>query len=153
MDYRGNLEVFTEHQLSGHLCFAYESLHEHIEVLTPFLLQGLKRRAKVIYIVDNHPAREILSYFWRIGVNPDLYLASGQLVILNRYETYIQQESFSPDQMLAFVQLEIDRAVREGYSGLVATGEMTWALRGYPGSERLVEYEMRLNEFILKNNN
>ena len=29
-----------------------------------------------------------------------------------------------------------------------ATGEMTWALAGEPGSERLVEYESRVNEFF-----
>jgi len=28
------------------------------------------------------------------------------------------------------------------------TGEMSWALRGYPGSERLMEYEARINKVV-----
>ncbi|MFP3868014.1 MAG: MEDS domain-containing protein [Desulfobacteraceae bacterium] len=148
MGYRGNLNDFANQQLTGHIIFPYESLQEHINVLAPFLLQGLRRRARVIYVVDIHPSQEILSYLWRKGVNPELYLASGQLMILNRFETYIQQDVFNPDRMLVLVQTEIDRARREGYSGLVATGEMTWALRGYPGSDRLIEYELKLNEIL-----
>jgi hypothetical protein len=36
----------------------------------------------------------------------------------------------------------------EGYPALRVTGEMTWALRGMPGFERLVEYEAKPNESI-----
>jgi len=151
MAYLGKLGDFINHRLSGHLVFAYESPQEHIAVVTPFLLQGLERQARVIYIADIHPAQEILSYLWRKGVDPKRYQDAGQLLILNRYESYIRQDSFDPDQMVDFVQNESERAVHEGYSGLVATGEMTWALRGYPGSDRLVEYEMKLNDSILNN--
>ncbi|MDD3581592.1 MAG: MEDS domain-containing protein [Desulfobacca sp.] len=151
MAYLGKLGDFINHHLSGHLCFAYDTPQEHIAVLTPYLLEGLKRQARVIYIADIHPAQEILSYLWRKGVDPERYQAGGQLLILNRYETYIRQESFDPDKMVDFVQSEIKRAISEGYSGLVATGEMTWALRGHPGSERLVEYEMKLDYSILNN--
>jgi hypothetical protein len=45
---------------------------------------------------------------------------------------------------------EADRALAEGYTALRATGEMTWALAGEPGSERLIEYESRVNEFFAK---
>jgi two-component sensor histidine kinase len=38
--------------------------------------------------------------------------------------------------------------VREGYTALRATGEMTWVLRGPPGAERLIEYEVLLNKFF-----
>lgn len=34
---------------------------------------------------------------------------------------------------------------KPGFSGSRACGEMTWVLRGIPGSERLLEYEVGLN--------
>lgn len=41
---------------------------------------------------------------------------------------------------------ETEKAISEGYPSLFITGEMTWVLKGIEGSERLIEYESRLNE-------
>jgi PAS domain S-box-containing protein len=49
---------------------------------------------------------------------------------------------------MALWRTEMDRALAEGYPALRATGDMTWALRGLPGSERLIEYEAMLNNFF-----
>jgi PAS domain S-box-containing protein len=44
---------------------------------------------------------------------------------------------------------EVERkALDQGFSELRVTGEMSWALRGAPGCERLVEYEQNLNHFF-----
>ena len=53
--------------------------------------------------------------------------------------------------MIQLLGEETDKALAEGYTALRATGEMTWALAGEPGSERLVEYESRLNHFFPDN--
>jgi hypothetical protein len=50
--------------------------------------------------------------------------------------------------MIALLREETDKALAEGYAALRVTGEMTWALAGEPGSERLVEYESKLNHFF-----
>lgn len=50
--------------------------------------------------------------------------------------------------MIDVVAAATDAALAEGYSALRATGEMTWALAGEPGSERLIEYESMLNRFF-----
>jgi PAS domain S-box-containing protein len=76
------------------------------------------------------------------------YLASGQLSILTVDDAYMREGIFDPDRMIALLRTETERALAEGYSALRVTGEMTWALRGLPGSERLIEYETRLNEFF-----
>ncbi|NIR16924.1 MAG: histidine kinase, partial [Desulfobacterales bacterium] len=36
----------------------------------------------------------------------------------------------------------------QGYNGLRVTGDMSWALKAPPGSERLIKYEAKLNEFF-----
>jgi PAS domain-containing protein len=51
--------------------------------------------------------------------------------------------------MILLLQEETERALDEGYSALRVTGEMTWALRGLAGSNRLIEYEAKLNDFFL----
>jgi hypothetical protein len=40
------------------------------------------------------------------------------------------------------------RSIREGYVGARVAGEMSWAKRGRPGSEKLAEYECRINVLV-----
>jgi PAS domain S-box-containing protein len=131
-----------------HLCCIFETEEEHQSVVTSFLRQGLEQGEKAIYIVDTHTAETILGYLRDDGMDVQPYLDRGQLVILTGDQTYVQAGVFDPDRMIALLQSETERALAEGYPALRVTGEMSWALRGLPGSEQLIEYEARLNEFF-----
>jgi two-component system cell cycle sensor histidine kinase/response regulator CckA len=131
-----------------HLCCLYEMEEEHQAVLTPFLRQGLERGEKALYIVDVRTAESILGYLWGDGLEVEPYLESGQLSILTADDAYMQDGVFDPDGRIAFLRTEMEQALVEGYPALRITDEMTWALRGLPGSEQLIEYEARLNEFF-----
>jgi len=142
------LLTLAELRPGDHLCCLYETEEEHRAVLLPFLRQGLERGEKVIYIVDAHTGETVLDYLRADGVTVDSHLKSGQLRILSRDDTYLRQGVFDPEGMIALVRTETARALAEGYPALRVTGEMTWALRGLPGSERLIEYEAKLNDFF-----
>jgi len=131
-----------------HLCCLYETEEEHRAVLAPYLQQGLERGEKVLYIVDAHTAQTVLNYLRDDGVEVEPYLANGQLSILTISDAYMRDGIFDPDRMIELLRSETERALAEGYSALRVTGEMTWALRGLPGSERLIEYEAKLNAFF-----
>jgi len=146
-----------------HLCYLYETEEEHRAVLTPFLRQGLERGEKVLYIADAHTPETILGYLRNNpstalrhgsgqgsgqGLDVKPYLARGQLVILTCDDAYLREGVFDPEGMIALLRADTERALAEGYSALRVTGEMTWALQGLPGSERLIEYEAKLNEFF-----
>jgi PAS domain-containing protein len=131
-----------------HLCCLYETEEEHRAVLTPFLRQGFERDEKVVYVIDVHTAEAILDYLRKDGLDVESYLARGQLTILSRDDAYTREGVFDPEKMIALLRAEMERALAEGYTALRVTGEMTWALRGLPGSERLIEYEARMNEFF-----
>jgi hypothetical protein len=131
-----------------HIAWLYDMEERHQAILTPFLWQGLAGGEKVLYIVDSHTAETILGYLWDARLDVDPYLASGQLAILTWDETYIREGVFDPEAMITFLRVETERALAEGYTALCTSSEMTWALRGLPGSQRLIEYEARLNEFV-----
>jgi PAS domain S-box-containing protein len=116
--------------------------------VTAFLRQGLERYEKVLYIIDEHAAETILHYLEDDGVDVGAYLSRGQLKILTHDATYVRDGVFDPDGMIALLEAETQVALQEGYAALRVTGEMTWALRGLPGSERLIEYEIKLNTFF-----
>jgi diguanylate cyclase (GGDEF)-like protein/PAS domain S-box-containing protein len=130
-----------------HLCFLYETDEEHRAVISSFISQGVKRGEKVIYIRDTYPQRTIVSYLREKGFDADRWIIKGQLVILSSEGVYNNQGFFDPTGMIAWLQAEAEKALAEGYLGLRVSSEMSWALRGWPGTDRLMEYEARLNDF------
>jgi len=143
-----SLRNITTLSPGDHLCWLYETEEEHRAVITPFLRQGLERGEKVLYIVDAHPAESVLAYLREDGLEVKPYLARGQLHILTSADTHLAQGAFDPDAMVALLRSETARALEEGYAALRVTGEMSWALREVPGSDRLIEYEAKLNNFL-----
>jgi len=141
------LRTISQLRPGDHACCFYETAEKQRAVLTPFLRQGLERGEKVVYVLDDSTAEAILAYLRRDGLDVEPYLARGQMVFLTSAETYMQEGVFDPDTMIALLQAQTDQALAEGYPALRITGEMGWTLRGLPGSERLIEYEAKLNGF------
>jgi len=131
----------------NHLCFLYETDEEHRAVMSSFLQQGLEYGEKVLYLLDQRAPETILKYLKDEGLDLEPYLRRGQLVFLNARETYLDQGKFEPEALINFWLRELEKSVAEEFKGLRVTGEMTWALQPAPGVDRLIEYEIRLNEF------
>jgi signal transduction histidine kinase len=131
-----------------HICCLYETDEEHRWLVSTFLRHGLERYDKTLYIVDGHTADELLACLREESVQVDRFLQSGQLSVLTSDDSYVQNGVFEPERMIALLQSEMRRAADEGYRALRVCGEMSWALRGLPGCERLIEYEARLNTFF-----
>jgi len=142
------LRLITDLRPADHLCCLYETEEEHRALLAPYLQQGLERGEKVLYIVDAHTAETVLNYLRDNGVEVEPYLANGQLSMLTINDAYMRDGIFNPDGMIELLRSETERALAEGYQALRVTGEMTWALQGLLGSERLIEYEAKLNTFL-----
>jgi putative nucleotidyltransferase with HDIG domain len=70
--------------------------------------------------------------------------AAGRLVF-HESESYTKSLSFDPNRVIALLIAEAEKAVEQGYPALRVTDEMTWALPGRPGSEKVLEYEAKLN--------
>jgi PAS domain S-box-containing protein len=137
--------------VGDHLCCMYETEEEHRAILTPFIREGLKQKDKVIYIVDVRTAETVFGYLDREGFDTAGYISTGQLVVADSRDTYVREDRFDPDSMLELLHRETEKALNEGFRALRVTGEMSWALRGLPGSERLMEYEGKLNQFFPNN--
>ncbi|WP_458012526.1 MEDS domain-containing protein [Candidatus Solincola sp.] len=142
------MRKLEELEPGDHLCCLYRSEEEHRALLVPFLRRGLEGGQKVLYIADAHGASTILAYLRAEGVDTSPFLERGQLSMLTSEEAYTLEGYFNPDRMLELLRRETERALEEGYPALRVTGEMSWALKGAPGSERLIEYEAKLNRFF-----
>ncbi len=130
-----------------HVAFIYKTEEEHRSVLEPFLRDGLERGQKVVYIAETHSPGAVLDYFRKSRFDVRPYLDCEQLVIKGPEETYLRDGVFDPYTVLSMWKEEVERAVAQGYTGLRATGEMSWVLREPPGCEQLIEYEAKICEF------
>jgi PAS domain S-box-containing protein len=134
-----------------HICCVYETEEEHRLLLTPFIRNGLEAGDKVIYITDVHTAETVINYLREDGLEVEPYTEKKQIVFFSSTDVYLREGVFDPAIMIALLRDETHRALKEGFSALRVTGEMSWALNGSPGSERLIEYEAKLNELIPEN--
>jgi PAS domain S-box-containing protein len=141
-------EELNRLQLGDHLCSIYRDFEEQMEVIVPFFAAGLARGQRCLYLADRTSLSQIVPAFRARGVNIEEALASDQLLFLTTQESYLLDGRFDPERMIATLQKAEREARESGYSGLRATGEMSWILAGLPGSERLIEYESRLNDFF-----
>lgn len=148
MPHTSSLHTIADLQPGDHLCCLYETDEEHQALLAPFLRQGLDRGERVIYIVDARTAETVLGYLGDGGLDVEACLAREQLLIFTSDRSYLRGGIFDPDDMIEWLRTETERAVAQGYTALRVTGEMSWALRGLSGSERLIEYEAKLNELL-----
>jgi len=128
-----------------HLCLIYDTYDEWKSAIVPFFVEGLRLGQKCFYVADQHKAHEIVEYLAQAGTDSMAALKSGRLQVLDQAEAYTRGGVFDPDRMITVLKAETMLALEQGYPALRASGEMTWALRGYVGSDRLLEYEAKLN--------
>jgi len=143
-----SLDIPIELQHGNHLCFLYETDEERGVVLAMLLRQGLERGEKVCFIGDRRTFQALLDHLEDEGLEVAAYLQSGQFAVLSFDQTYIREGFFDPDNMIDLLKTETDLALAHGYSGLRATGDMSWTLKTPPGSEHIIKYEAKLNEFF-----
>lgn len=139
------IENITVHD---HLCLIYENKAEQFAAVIPFMRIGLERGEKCIYIADDNTATEVLEAMRAGGIKVDQALKKGALAVITKQDAYLRHGYFDPDEMIQFLIETTATAKKDGYKALRATGEMTWMLGGEPGTERLIEYEAKLNRFF-----
>jgi hypothetical protein len=134
-----------------HYCGIYRTDEDQRAIIIDFIRVGIERNEKMFYLVNLQTAEQLRATLASAGIEVDRLLDKGQLLILTAKEAYLKDGQFDPDRMIDLLGEETRKALAEGYSALRATGEMTWALAGEPGSERLIEYESRVNHFFATN--
>jgi len=131
-----------------HLCLIYESQEEQFAAVVPFIRHGLAAGQRCVYVADDNTVDAVGAALRSGGVDVDAESARGALRILTKPESYLRDGRFDPDGMIALLGEATAAAKADGFSALRATGETTWGLGGEPGTERLFEYEAKLNHFL-----
>lgn len=136
-----------EMRFGDHLALAFTGDEERYAVLAAYMRDGLRHNHKIIYLADQEDAGAVLD---RLAAAPafaaagvDLRAAAGEGVLSPRpvIEAFMASGRFEPDATVELLGAEIDLALVQGFEGVRITGETSFSLRGWPGTERFREFE------------
>jgi len=131
-----------------HICAFFDSRDQEYAVLGSYYREGLASNEKALHIVAPEVRSEHRERLGAMGIDVACCEGKGQLQVVTPAETYLVDGKFDPDKMLVNVEKILEEARAQGYRRTRIMGNMSWALQGAPGSERLIEYETRVNEVL-----
>lgn len=138
-----------EYRQGDHICVAYHSPEEQLEVAVAYIADGLNKNEQCLYSVAT---REGLQAFGKAlteaGIDAREAARTGRLILLTKDEAHLRPGYFDAEAMLHMLSERVEAALNEGYTGLRTCGDMSWLLDQAPGSDQIVEYEALLNEFF-----
>jgi hypothetical protein len=133
----------------SHICSIYLDKQQQMRVAIPFLIEGVMRHEKCVYVIDESTIDEIRFAFSGFGLPSQQFIDTKQLQIITKHESYLRNGTFDVAAMISLIAMLEKASVDEGYAGFRGTGEMTWALTDIP-PDKLISYESELNTYLNK---
>ncbi len=127
-----------------HMCLIYDRDEDQQKIVSEYMAAGLKQGEQVRYFADTTSPEDIRSWLSGTGVEIPDARENGPFSIIKAESGYCPNGHFDPQEMVNRMLPRYKLAKEAGYKGLRSCGEMTWTLKGIPGSEHLLEYEVLL---------
>ena len=132
---------------STHICALFDSEQQEFACLAPYFTEGLEHGEQVFTIRN---AMEIDRYVERLDARMPKplarYIESRQFRLMSSEESYLAQESFEADRMIAALKEVLRETRAAGYQRVRTAGDMRWAVQSLETTDGLMEYEARVNE-------
>jgi hypothetical protein len=141
-----------QYRKGDHVCTLYSTREEQLAAAVEYIRGGLSRGERCLYVVGEHSPDEFREGLRHAGIDVDAEEARGALILLTKHEGHLKGGHFDPDKMIHMLHAAVKDALDAGFAGLCAAGDMSWLLDEADGSERIAEYEARLNEFYPSSN-
>lgn len=121
----------------------------HLQALAVVAGQKLKENRRCLYLDTPPMVAGMRCYLSAVRVDVEQEAAKGSLV-LSSDRSHLVDGRFDVDAMLRMLEDTVSQALRDGYAGLWAAGDMTWELGPQNDFSKLMEYEWRLEEAFQK---
>jgi hypothetical protein len=131
-----------------HICHLYNDDDLLRRFLHAYITSGIAEGELVEHLPDVPTSEDLERVVAELGIRQFVEQGPGKLVMQPVLEWCCRDGQFDPDRHLEHIGGVYRRSQACGYAGARIAAEMTWALRGMPGSERLVEFEARLNNLV-----
>jgi signal transduction histidine kinase len=133
-------------EISRHKCLIYDGHpSEQLPVIVPLLREGLLENRRCLYLGDAETILMVQTALAAKGVDVARELQRTALVFSSD-RSHLKDGGFDPRAMVGMLRALVDEAVRDGFQGLCATGDMMWELGTEANFGRLLEYEALLEK-------
>jgi len=132
----------------SHICYLYNDEEERKRIVSAYLRSGLERHESVSYFPDVLSADMPEHALNQLGIAALAQEQPNQYQVSTAVQTYCPDGQFDPERLVDRLRNLYRQSIAAGFSGARISGEMSWALRGIPGSERLIRYESMLNKMV-----
>jgi hypothetical protein len=132
-----------------HVCYLYTEPAEQIQTAVSFIVLGLQRGDRCVYVAGDRTPGQISEALSGVGVDVETERERGHLKILQKEDAYLRDGSFAPKHMMENLR-QMARLSEPAESPVVRiTGELGWATEPRVPLAELVEYELQADCFFL----
>lgn len=132
-----------------HQCIIYSGDPTHkLPAIAITIQRTMLDGYQCLYINSPEMLMKMMLTLASLGIDIEEEVASNRLVFSS--EKPSEEEEFDIDKMLMGLESALDNALKQGFKGLWASGDMTWELAGEKNFEKLVEYEWKLEQLFHK---
>jgi DcmR-like sensory protein len=136
---------------SRHRCLIYEGPpSRQLPALAAAAREKIQQNCRCLYLNSPAMVAGMRSYLAAAGVDVAQETARGSL-IFSSAQHLLNGDVFDVEYMVDALKSTLERALHDGFSGLWATGDMSWEFGPQKDFSKLLEYEWRLEEFMQTN--
>jgi hypothetical protein len=131
-----------------HQCLIYEGApSRHLQALAALAREKLRQNYRCLYLNSRPMVAGMGSYLAAAGIDVTHEVGHGNL-ILSSDQQHLADGRFDVERMMHTLEDALHQALRDGYVGLWATGDMTWEMGSEKDFPKLLQYECRLEKFF-----
>lgn len=143
------LKPYFMEEHSRHQCIIYAGApSQKLPSLAVTMRQMMEDGYRCLYMNNVTMVASIISCLAVVGVDVEREIANNRLVLTS--EPVCEGDDFNVEQMLQKLEDALNEALKDGYKGLWASGDMTWEFGSEKNFEKLVEYEWKLETLFQK---
>ena len=143
------IQLMTTNLKRGdHVCFIYSTPAELAEVVAEFISDGLRPRQRCWYVAAGNESGLVRAALQQHHVDVDAETRRGALRVIDGREAYVVRGSFNPEASIKVFNDAIEQACSDGFTGVRAAADMSWALQLADGATQLIVYEALLRSLF-----
>jgi hypothetical protein len=134
-----------------HQCLIYHGAPSaQLAGLALMIRRKLEANFRCLYLNSPEMVVGMRAYLTSSGLDVHDAVVNGRLILSSGHDHLVDGE-FDPDRMLGLLKDAYDDALKEGYAGLWASGDMAWEFGPARDFDKLVQYERALEKFFQAN--
>jgi hypothetical protein len=130
-----------------HTCVFYRSVDELMQVLNPYIADGLKRSERCFCAQKPEVLKRLVYDLRYFGIDAEREILNGALDLRSLDDTYLPNGRFEPVAMMGMLMRSIRDAHDQGFESFRSAGEMSWSVEGHDLCDMVVEYEKLVDEY------